>query len=157
MAIAGNQIIDHWALARAKQGGKGVGQQGQTNQSANPKGKGIENSTTGKQIDVTKYKTTICRFWKESRCNKGNQCNFAHGTQEQVILSTWPHTTTKGKGKPTATVNIRPIGAPGSSTGQLPWPSLGLGKPPPQPQAAAAVGGGGGGGSEGLPMPQQIE
>ena len=150
MAIAGNQIIDHWALARAKQGGKGVGQQGQTNQSANPKGKGIETSTTGKQIDVTKYKTTICRFWKESRCNKGNQCNFAHGTQEQVILSTWPQTL-KGKGK-------RPIGAPGSSTGQLPWPSqtLGLGAPPLS-QAAAGSGGGGGGGSEGLPMPQQIE
>ena len=153
-------MADHWAQARENLGGKGTGKQAQVSNEGNAKGKGPGATTlTSNQTETKKYKTAICRFWREGRCNKGNNCSFAHGPEEQITLSTWQHTPMKGKGKPTPTTaaNRRPIGSPGHSTGQFPWPTgLSAQPPPPQPNAAAAGGGGGegggGGGSErGLP------
>jgi len=33
-------------------------------------------------VNSTEFKRTICRFWQEGRCEKGNTCGFAHGEEE---------------------------------------------------------------------------
>ncbi|CAJ1409772.1 unnamed protein product [Effrenium voratum] len=75
----------------------------------------------------TKQKLVICQYWKENRCNRGDQCSYAHGEHE--LRSTQPTHPMGMKGGPPIGKGPMPPGKGGPAMGPG-----GVMPPPPVPQ-----------------------
>ena len=92
------------------------GKQGKGMDTTQYTGKGKEVAAKGKQSKGRPpYKSTLCKYWLQNRCNKGAQCTFAHGKDEL--------TNTGQRGKPGPSP-LPPPRQPGWSTGEAAWPSV---------------------------------